>query len=174
MKKDNWILKAFIISFVIAFQFNLISNVVISKFDNIIILIIIDIIFIMIGILFDICGTAVLTAEESTFHSMSSKRVKGAKTAVNLIKNNHRIASIFCDIIGDICGIISGGICALISILISTKYNVSAVLILVLISSITSSLTIGGKAIGKQYAIKKSDIIVHNLSKILEKFKRCK
>ena len=172
MKKDTWILKTFLTTFIIAICFNTISNVVISKFESIIILTIILVLFIFIGILFDIYGTAVLTADESTFHAMSSKRIKGAKTGVYLIKNNHRIASIFCDIIGDICGIISGGVCALISLLISTKLNISTVLILILISSIVSSLTIGGKAIGKKYAIKKADNIVHSLSKILEKFKR--
>lgn len=172
MKKDNWILKVFIISFVIAFLFNTISNVVINKFDNIPILILISFIFIFLGILFDIYGTAVLTADESTFHSMSSKRIKGSKTGVYFIKNNHRIASIFCDIIGDICGIISGSVSALISLLISVKFNISTVLMLIIISSIISSLTIGGKAIGKKYAIKNADSIVHSLAKFLENFKR--
>ena len=63
MKKDKWILKSFIISFIIAFQFNAISNVVISKFDNIIVLTFINLLFIGIGILFDIYGTAVLIAD---------------------------------------------------------------------------------------------------------------
>ena len=172
MKKDNWILKSFIISFFIALIFNTISNVVINKFDSIIILIVINLLFIFLGILFDIYGTAVLTADESTFHSMSAKKIKGAKTGVYLIKNSHRISSIFCDIIGDICGIISGGVCALISILIAAKYNISTVLVLIIISSITSSLTIGGKAIGKKYSINNADDIVHSLSKLLEKFKK--
>jgi len=172
MKKDNWILKVFIISFVIAFIFNSFSNIVINKFDNIIILIFISLIFIFLGILFDIFGTAVLTAEESTFHSMSSKRIKGSKTGVYLIKNNHRIASIFCDIIGDICGIISGSVSALISLLLSVKFNISTLLMLIIVSSIVSSLTIGGKAIGKKYSIKNADKIVHSLSKFFEHFKR--
>ena len=101
---------------------------------------------------------------------MSSKKINGAKKAVQLIKNNHRISSIFCDIIGDICGIISGGVCALISLLISAKINMSTVLVLILISSIVSSLTIGGKAIGKKYALKNSEKIVFSLAKILNKF----
>ena len=172
MKKDYWILKTFIIAFLIAFVFNTFSNVVINQFENIPMLILISFVFIFLGILFDIYGTSVLTADESTFHSMSSKKIKGAKTGVYLIKNNHRIASIFCDIIGDICGIISGGVSALIALLISVRYNISSLLMLVLISSIVSSITIGGKAIGKKYAIKNADRVVHNLSRFLEKFKR--
>ena len=174
MKKNNWILKVFLISFIIAAVFNSISNLVISQFDNILILIIILIIFIFIGILFDVFGTSVLTSDESTFHAMGSKKIKGAKTGVNLIKNSDKVASICCDIIGDICGIISGGVCALISLLISLKYNISTVIILIIISSLVSSLTIGGKAIGKKIALKKGDKIVHTLAKILDKFKKRK
>ena len=38
MKKDYWILKAFLLTFVIALFFNAVSNVITNKFDNIIVL----------------------------------------------------------------------------------------------------------------------------------------
>ena len=41
-----------------------------------------------------------------------------------------------------------------------------------IISSIISSLTVGGKAIGKKYAIKNSDKIIFIVAKILNKFKK--
>ena len=37
MKKDYWILKAFLLTFVIALFFNAVSNVITNKFDNIIV-----------------------------------------------------------------------------------------------------------------------------------------
>lgn len=172
MKKDNWILKAFLITFFIALIFSSASNLLISKFNNSILLIIIALVFILIGIIFDIIGTAVLTGNEATFHAKSSKKIKGSKEGVYLIKNANRISSICNDVIGDICGIVSGSVAAMLAINISIKYNISVVLTTLIISSIISSLTVGGKAIGKKYAIKNSDNIIFIVAKILNKFKK--
>ena len=172
MKKDNWILKAFLLTFFIALFFNAFSNIITNKFDNIIVLTLLSIIFILIGIIFDIIGTAVLTAEESTFHAKSSKRIKGAKEGVYLIKNGSRIASICNDVIGDICGIVSGSISAMIGLLLSNKLNISPVISILIISSIISSLTVGGKAIGKKYAINNSDEIIFKVAKVINRFKK--
>ena len=171
MKNNNWILKAFLLTFFIALIFNTFSNVLISKFDSLIVLIVILIIFILIGILFDIVGTAVLTAEESTFHAKSAKRIKGAKEGVYLIKNSSTIASICNDVIGDICGIVSGGVAAMIGLLLAIRYGFSQVISILIISSIVSSLTVGGKAIGKKIAIKNSDEIIFHVAKLLSNFK---
>ena len=171
MKKDNWILKAFLMTFFIALIFSSASNYLISKFNNTILLIVLCVIFIGIGILFDIIGTAVLTANEASFHPKSAKKIKGSKEGVYLVKNSSTIASICNDVIGDICGIVSGSIGAMLAINISTKLNVSTVIVTLLISSIISSLTVGGKAIGKKQAIKNSDAIIFVAAKVLSKFK---
>lgn len=171
MKKDNWILKAFLMTFFIALIFSSASNYLISKFNNTILLILLCVIFIGIGILFDIIGTAVLTANEASFHAKSAKKIKGSKEGVYLVKNSSTIASICNDVIGDICGIVSGSIGAMLAINISTKLNVSTVIVTLLISSIISSLTVGGKAIGKIQAIKNSDAIIFVAAKVLSKFK---
>ncbi len=172
MKKDNWIPKAFLMTFFIALIFSSASNVLVSKFNNSILLIVICILFILIGILFDIIGTATLTADEATFHAKSAKKIKGSKEGVYLIKNANRISSICNDVIGDICGIVSGSIAAMLAINVTLNLNISVVITTLLISSIVSSLTVGGKAIGKKYAIKNSDNIVFITAKILSKFKK--
>ena len=171
MKKDNWILKAFLMTFFIALIFSSASNYLISKFNNTILLFVLCVIFIGIGILFDIIGRAVLTANEASFHAKSAKKIKGSKEGVYLVKNSSTIASICNDVIGDICGIVSGSIGAMLAINISTKLNVSTVIVTLLISSIISSLTVGGKAIGKKQAIKNSDAIIFVAAKVLSKFK---
>ena len=171
MKKDNWIPKAFLMTFFIALIFSSISNLLISKFNNIVLLIFICLIFIIIGIIFDIIGTAVLTGNESTFHAKSAKKIKGSKEGVYLIKNANRISSICNDVIGDICGIVSGSVAAMLAITLSVILNISVVLTTLIISSIVSSLTVGGKAIGKKYAIKNSDNIIFITAKVLNKFK---
>ena len=88
MSKDNWIIKAFLMTFFIAIIFSSLSNVIINKCNNVIVLIIITIFFILFGVLFDIIGTAVLTANESTFHAKSAKKIRGSKEGVQLIKNS--------------------------------------------------------------------------------------
>ena len=158
--------------FFIALIFSSASNFLISKYNNTILLIMLCIIFISIGILFDIIGTAVLTANEASFHAKSSKKIKGSKEAVHLIKNSSTIASICNDVIGDICGIVSGSVGAMLAINISTRFNLSTIIVTLLISSIISSLTVGGKAIGKKYAIKNSDSIIFIVAKILNRFKK--
>ena len=172
MKKDYWILKSFILTFLIALFFNAFSNILTNEFDNIIILVLLSILFISIGILFDMIGTAVLTAEESSFHAKSSKKIKGAKEGVYLVKNGSRISSICNDVIGDICGIVCGSLSAMIGLIFSQSINISPVLSIIVISSIVSSLTVGGKAIGKKYAIKNSNKIVFIVAKVLNKLKK--
>ena len=172
MKNNNWITKVFIMTFFIALFFNSISNIIVNKFDNLIILILLGILFILIGIIFDIIGTAVLTAEESTFHAKSAKKIKGAKEGVYLIKNASRISSICNDVIGDICGIVSGSVSAMIGLLLSNMLNISSIITILIISSIISSLTVGGKAIGKKYAIKNSDEIIFVVAKLFNKIKK--
>jgi len=170
--KNNWILKTFILTFFIALFFNTFSNIIVNQFDNLIILSFLCILFILIGIIFDMIGTAVLTAQEANFHAKSSKKIKGAKEGVYLIKNASRVSSICNDVIGDICGIVSGGISTMIGLLLSQKIHISSVLCVLLISSVVSSLTVGGKAIGKKRAIKKSDDIIFIVAKLFSKFKR--
>ena len=111
----------------------------------------------MIGIIFDMIGVAVLTAKESTFHAMSSKKVKGAKKATKLIKNNVKVASFCNDIVGDVCGIVSGGLGAVLAISISDYLGIT--LATIIVSAIISSLTVTGKAIFKNVAVKKADNI---------------
>ena len=55
--------------------------------------------------------------------------------------------------------------------LVYTFFDLSTIIVTLLTSSIISSLTVGGKAIGKKYAIKKSDTIIFVVAKILNKLK---
>ena len=174
MKKDSWIIKAFLMTFFIALIFSSTSNFLISKYNNTILLIILCIIFIGIGIIFDIIGTAVLTANEASFHAKSSKKIKGSKEAVKLIKNSSTIASICNDVIGDICGIISGSAGVTITSSLSNKLNINPLYIGLIITAITASLTIGGKAFFKSIAIKNSNKIVHATAKVLSIFEKKK
>jgi CBS domain containing-hemolysin-like protein len=128
---------------------------------------------ILFGILFDIIGVAVTAAEEVPFHSMASRKVKGAKTAVKLIRNADKVSNFCNDVIGDVCGVISGGTGAVIIGKIIGASNIHNKLILTLaISATIASITVGGKAFGKNFAISESNNIIYFVAWIIESIKK--
>lgn len=173
MKKIDykWIIKIIVISFCISALFTLVSETAIPNI-NIFFGIIITLFFIFIGVLFDMFGVAVTSASSVPFHSMASKKIKGSKTSLCLIKNSDKVSSFCCDVVGDICGIISGSTGAAISLAISSKFNLNSLLVIIIVMSIISALTIGGKAFEKSIAIKNSESIVKMGSNVVSLFKR--
>lgn len=164
-KKNSFIVTICIMTFILSILFSTISNVIAASFNDIV-LFIIMVVVILVGIMFDAIGTAGITANEATFHSMSSRKVKGAKETISLLKQGSKISSICNDVVGDVCGIVSGGLGAVLAISISTKTGYNNTAIAVLISAFISSFTVGGKAIMKAVAIKKADNIIFGVGKI--------
>ena len=105
---------------------------------------------------------------------MSSKKIKGAKTAVSFKKNADKVSSFCNDVIGDICGIISGSAGVTITSAISKTYNLDIFWVGLVITAIIASLTIGGKAIFKSIAMKNSNKIVYITAKIMSIFEKKK
>lgn len=167
--KKNWIYKILIITFILSLIFSGISNYIANNF-NAFILFIIILIVILIGVIFDMFGVAVLTSKEANFHAMASKKVRGAKEALVLIKNSANIATIFNDVIGDICGIVSGSLSAVLTLSLVGVININSVLMAMLVTAITSSITVTGKAYMKTLAVKKSDKIILNIGKFMTFF----
>ena len=170
-KKDNselkWIITAFIITFLLSIVFSFICTSAI-QFLELLPAIIILIVTIFVGIVFDIIGLAVTVAKEEELHAKASKKVKGAKKSIKLIRNSSMVSNICADVIGDICGVISGSISALITMKITEKFGLTFD-IQFIISAIVASLTVGGKAIGKGIAKRNSTKIVHMLGIVLER-----
>ncbi len=171
MNNKSWVIKAFLFTFLICLLISGVSNTIASN-SNIVILLIITIVIIFIGIIFDIIGTAVLTANEATFHAKASNKIQGSRESIKLIKNSSNIANFCNDIIGDICGIVSGSMGAMIALYFADKLSVSPTITALVVSSIISSIMVGGKAIGKNIAVKKSDVIIFKVGKIINKTKR--
>ncbi|MBQ7136473.1 MAG: hypothetical protein IJO43_00665 [Bacilli bacterium] len=167
----KWILKITIITFIISLVFSLLSETIIPNV-NVLISILLLLIFIGLGILFDIIGVSITVADQKTFNSMAAKNVRGAKLAVKLIKNAEKVSSFCNDVIGDICGIISGSTAASIAIIISNKFNFNFLVVSLIITAFVASTTIGGKAIGKSIAINKSNSIIFKFSSVLSVFYR--
>lgn len=163
--EKKWIIKVFILTFVLSVCFSSITNVLTSSLNDVF-LIIILLLVIGIGILFDIIGTSTMSANEASFHAIASKKISGAREAINMLKNKNKISSICNDIVGDVCGIISGGLGAVIAISLSTNTGLNNVIVSVLVSAFISSLTVGGKAIFKSISIKNADSIIFCVGKV--------
>jgi len=165
----KWVLTISIISFLISLLFSFIGETIIPN-SHIFISTILVFAFIALGIIFDMIGIAVTVADIKTFNSMATKKVKGAKTAVKLIKNAPKVSSFCNDVIGDICGIISGSTGLSIAIVISNKFDFPILIVTLLITAFIASLTIGGKALGKSIAMNKSNVILFNFVKVISFF----
>ena len=172
MKKENtWTIKIILISFIISFMFSLSSETIMPKV-HLITSIIILISFILIGIIFDMVGVAITTCDIKPFHSMNSKKISYAKTAISLLNKREQVSSFCNDVIGDICGIISGSAGVIISTTLSTKLNTNLLITTLITTSLIAALTIGGKSIGKTTALKNNTSIIKAFSKIVHIFKK--
>jgi len=123
---------------------------------------------VFIGIIFDVVGVAVTSADEKPFHSMASRKVPGSLESIRLLRNAERVSSICNDVVGDICGVVSGSASATIAAQILQKFEFSAPQIIGLaMSALVAGLTVGGKAVGKTYAIGSCTKIVQIVGKLL-------
>lgn len=165
----KWVLIISTVSFFISLFFSFIGETVIPN-AHIALSLILVFSFIGLGILFDIIGLSVTVADIRTFNSMATKRVKGAKLGVKLIKNAAKVSSFCNDVIGDICGIISGSTGASIAIIISQKFNINLLFVTLIVTAIIASLTIGGKAMGKSFAMNNSNTILYKFVRVLSFF----
>lgn len=169
----KWIIQIIGMAFLISFVFSFLSETTIPKV-NVFLGIIILILFILIGILFDIIGVAVTSSDEAPFHSMNSRKVKGADIAVMLKQNADKVSSFCNDVVGDICGIVSGTASSIIALSLADTFYMNNFFITLFVTAIVASLTIGGKAIGKSFAINKSNYILYEVSKIISKVYKVK
>lgn len=166
----SWAIKTLIITFVLSALFNLFSSSV-TQNASIFVALFILLFIVSVGIAFDLVGTAITTAEETAFHSLSARKIRGARAAIRLIRAKDK-ASNFCnDIIGDICGIVSGSASA--AIIAYFSINASQVLDLIIslvITGFVAALTVSGKALGKTVAIKYNNRIVYFAAIVLTFF----
>ena len=163
----RWIATISITSFLLSVLMSYTSNRALESVGNIIAFVIL-LVFISIGILFDIIGVSSTVATEKRFHSMAARRVNGAKQAIWIVRNAEKVGSFCNDVVGDISGIISGATSAvIITRLTQDGTDVRSVILSLVITGCVSSLTIGGKAIGKTFAISHSEDIVFLTGRVL-------
>jgi len=168
----RWFITVCILTFVLSLSFSYVSSIAVNGL-NIVLAILILLLVIFIGIIFDIVAVAVTVGNEDDFHAKATKKVKGSKTALNLIKQSAKVANVCADVIGDICGVLSGAISATIAMKIMAQFTLPFDMQFI-ISALVASLTVGGKAIGKGIAQEHSTSIIHIVSKVLSVFSKNK
>lgn len=180
-KKRNgykgWPLKALVLTFVIACTFSFFSEVTIRRLNNLLVAVLILLFIISIGVVFDIIGIAVASASEVPFISMASKKVRGAKEAIYLIRRADQVSSFCNDVVGDICGIVSGAAGSVLLMKITWMNFMNSVslqesLLSIIISSLIAAITVAGKALGKSFAINNSQKVVYYTAYLLSLFDR--
>lgn len=166
-KNIQWVITIFLMTILISGAISLISDAVMAN-SSIAVAFCILMMIIFLGIMFDIVGMAVATADEKPFHSMAARKVPGAQEAIRLLRNAERVSSICNDVVGDICGVVSGSASAAIAALALTNTQVVWPRGLsLLMSALVAGLTVGGKAIGKTVAVKSSTQIVHMVGRVI-------
>ena len=168
-KNENlkWVITIFLVTILVSSLISLISEEVMDG-SSIVVAFVTLLLIILIGIIFDIIGVSVTSADETPFHAMAARKVPGAKESINLLRKADKVSSICNDVVGDICGVVSGSASATIAVQVLQNFEFTwPRMITLLMSALVAGLTVGGKAIGKTFAVNSSTNIVHSVGKLI-------
>ena len=174
LRTIQWVVTVFFTTLVVSGLIGLVSDEVMAS-SSLPVAFGILLFIVLLGIVFDIIGMAVASADEKPFHSMAARKVPGAQEAIRLLRNAERVSSICNDVVGDICGVVSGSASATIAALILTHVDTAWPRgVSLVMSSLVAGLTVGGKAIGKTFGDSSCTQIVHMVGRILSAWNRLK
>ncbi len=168
-KKNNgkhWPLRVFLLAVALSAVLSLASTSVLSGAGLLVALVVL-VVFIALGIVFDMIGVAVTAADPRPFHSMAAHKEKGGREAIHLLNAADRVSSVCNDVVGDICGIVSGSTAAVIVTRLQQDLSAANIIISIGVTAIISGLTIGGKALFKKVAIEQSTKVVYRVARIM-------
>ncbi len=166
----RWVVRVFVLAVVISAVMSFGSEAILEG-TGFLAAVLVLFFFIFLGIAFDVIGVACTAADPSAFYSMASHRTKGAKEALWLLKHSERVSSICNDVVGDICGIVSGSTAAVLILLLKNRFTWNEMAVSIAITALISGMTIGGKALSKQFAIERSKDVVFFTARILRFFR---
>ncbi len=170
--QKRWVLTVVILSFALSILMSLLTSIFVESAGLLVALMAL-IALVLLGIITDVIGTAVTSAEDQPFIAMASKRITGAKQALRLIRMAEKVSSLLNDVVGDIVGIVSGSAGSVIALSL-VQLGVPGTVASVLIAAFTSAFMIGGKAYGKGVAIENSAKIVLQVGRAMALFEKKK
>lgn len=152
----RWSVLIFIVTFALAAVFSVVSTSMLEGVGWGIGMVIV-LLLVLIGVFFDMMGLSAAAAKETPFHAMASEKVAGAKQAIAIVRNADRFSNFCNDVIGDMTGVISGSATAIVvtNLLYSMDADSAVIKTVtsVVFTGLVSALTVGGKALGKSFAI---------------------
>lgn len=168
----KWVVTIFSITIIISAFFSFFSTALLNQ-SGIFAALAILLVIICIGIAFDMVGVAVTAADPQPFHAMAAKKVPGASEALRLLRKAERVSSFCNDVVGDICGVISGSASAVIAVRVIANFSFRLPSLLELgMSAMVAGLTVGGKAVGKGFAMNNSTQLVSVVGRVLHFFRQ--
>ena len=169
-KTIRWVVTIFLVTIFVSGIISFLSDEIMES-SSVFVAFLILLTIVLVGIIFDIIGVAVTSADEKPFHSMASRKVPGGLEAIRLLRNAERVSSICNDVVGDICGVVSGAASATIAAQVLQNFHlVWADIISLAMSALVAGLTVGGKALGKTFAINSCTQIVSFVGRVLYVF----
>jgi len=161
-------LVVFVSTFFCACLISLVSTFVLANMESFWLGFTVLMLVVLIGVFFDIIGTAVSVCGQTHLNAKASRKIPGAKKALLLTRNASRVANICNDVIGDVCGTVSGGIGTALAAVLTTSGGTRGLLVSVGIAGCIAAMTVAGKALGKSFAIEKADHIIFNVGRLLD------
>lgn len=175
-KKESTVKHALVVAlgtFFIAIVISSYSQLFLERVSSMIFAFALLLAIILVGIIFDIVGTAATAATEAPFHARASRKLPGAKNSIWLVRNADKVANFCNDVVGDICGTVSGSVGAIIAVSLAPTFrSVEDWIVGTAMIGIVSSLTVGGKALGKNMAIRGADKIILIVGQMMSLFQR--
>lgn len=166
-KTIRWVVTIFLVTILISGTISFVSDEIMASSTMAVAFLILFAI-VLVGIIFDIIGVAVTSADEKPFHSMAARKVPGSQNAIRLLRNAERVSSICNDVVGDICGVVSGSASATIAAQVLQNSDFTwPRMVTLLMSALVAGLTVGGKAIGKTFAINSCTQIVYMVGRVM-------
>ncbi|MDW7740169.1 MAG: hypothetical protein SCJ97_08970 [Bacillota bacterium] len=158
----RWIVTASIWTFFLAIILGFITQFFVNEIRSIIFSFFILFIVVILGISFDLIGTAAAAAKVAPLNAKAARKVEGAKIGVYLVKNAEQVANFCNDVAGDISGIISGTLAAVIVLKIAMTFTFEQAefYLGILLTAVVAAFTVGGKAWGKVIAINNSTEVI--------------
>lgn len=171
-KSIRWVITIFLVTILVSGVITLVSDELMAV-SSMAVAFVILLFIVLVGIIFDIVGVAVTSADDKPFNSMAARKVPGSVESLRLLRKAERVSSICNDVVGDICGVVSGSASATIAAQLMVNFEFSwERLFSLVMSALVAGLTVGGKALGKTYAINSSTKIVHFVGRLIRGFHR--
>ena len=162
-----------IASLILAATFFVLAELLARRLDSLSLSFVFLVLIILVGITFDLIGTAVAAASEAPFHAKAAKKVPGAPEGILLIRNADKVASITMDVVGDIAGTVSGALgISLVVMIVNMREDLDRFALNILMTAVIAALTVSGKAYGKRFALSRPNDIIFFVAKIMAWWRR--